>query len=213
MKIVMGAGVFLVILVFTEVLRRWLRIRHELLRKVAHVCSGIAVVFLVRLFTVREIMFLTSGFAVFLVISKYSGWLPGIHEIGRKSWGEVFYPIGIGLSAFFFVPENIPAFRFGILVLAFADALAGIVGESWGKHPITLMGNRKSLEGSAAFFSAVFLMLLISRGWSGEFLLSFVAVALLLTLVELFLFSGLDNLLLPVCASYLFSLPLPRLFC
>ncbi len=205
MNMTIGAVSFLFIFGLAEALQRWLRIRQEVTRKVAHTCAGIAVVVLARVLSAWEIMVLAVVFAAFLALSKSWGLLPSIHAVGRKTWGEVYYPLGIGLTAFCVLPGGLRAFQFGVLVLALADSLAGIVGDAAGKHRIALVGNRKSLEGSAAFFFAAFVTLLAFQGWRGEFVLVSMTVALFLTLVELFLLAGLDNLLLPVCASYLFK--------
>ena len=206
MKLIITASIFLILFGFAEAIQRLTKIRHDLTRKFAHILSGTVVFFLPYFLNAREIIILAVTFAILLWISKYLGLLASIHKVNRKTLGEVFFPLGIGISAFFFLPHDLLAFQFGVLVLAFSDALAGIIGESFGKHKIFFLKSTKSMEGSVVFFFAT--LILVMAMYSQRTLTSILPMtvsSLLLTLIEMMLIGGLDNLLLPVVASYIFK--------
>ncbi len=130
-----------------------------------------------------------------------------INKVNRISWGEIFYPLGVMLSAIFFLPDRILAFQFGILVLGLSDALANIFGGLFGTYKVKIFNGIKSLEGSAVFFIVTLLLIIVLQGFAGYyFSIPFLFVAMILTSVEFALFFGLDNLFLPILASYLFTL-------
>ncbi len=205
MKLIIVISIFFVLFGLIEILQRWIKIKHELTRKLAHIFSGVIILFLPNFLSAEEIVLLAVVFAVFLCISKYFGLLSSIHKIDRKTLGEVYFPLGIGISAFFFLPSHVLAFQFGILVLTFADSLAGIIGETFGNHRIAFLANKKSLEGTSAFFITTFLIIYFLEFPQPSFLfLPALTTTILLTSVEVLLFAGLDNLFLPILATYIF---------
>jgi len=123
--------------------------------------------------------------------------------VERKTFGEVFLPLGVILCATFFVPKNILAFQFGILIMGISDALASLFGERFGKHIIKVFGHKKSIEGSLAFFiSSVIIVLFFTQRLGYQIVL----IPLILTLIEFFSVLGLDNLILPIAGAFLFQL-------
>lgn len=182
-------------------------------RKIIHIISAIIIVFFPYFFTLREIIFISLFFAFLFTlariftIAKIFDLLKIINKVNRISWGEIFYPLGIMLSAIFFLPDRILAFQFGVLVLGFSDALANIFGGLFGTYKVKIFNGIKSLEGSMVFFVVTLLLLILFQGWAGYyFSIPFLFVALILTSIEFALFFGLDNLFLPILASYLFTL-------
>ncbi len=207
MKLIITISIFLILFGLVETLQKLSKIKHALTRKIAHMFSGIIVFFLPYFLSSKEIIILGLVFSALLGISKYLDLLPSIHKIDRKTLGEVYYPLGIATSAFFFLPNDVLAFQFGVLVLAFSDSLAGIVGDALGKHRISLLKNNKSLEGSSIFFLTTLLIsIFISLKLKTAHLEPLLVVSTLITLVELVLLFGLDNLLLPVVSSYIFKM-------
>ena len=116
--------------------------------------------------------------------------------------GEVFLPLGEAFSAVIFLPQAISAFQYGVLVMGFSDAFAGFVGERYGRHRINIFNNRKSLEGSLVFLlTTVLLTFLLSPSLGPHLIL----IPLALTLTELILGYGMDNLAIPILAALLFT--------
>ena len=98
-----------------------------------------------------------------------------------------------------------PHFYFlSILVLALSDSLAALVGTKYGAHPVRVdANNRKSIEGSAAFFVCTFVILTVGLpvlvGMPvGKALCCAALASVTLTVIELMSLSGRDNLFIPV---------------
>jgi phytol kinase len=176
-------------------------------RKIIHVLSAIIIFFFPYFLSLGQIIFLSLLFSVLFLVSRYLKFLPIINKVRRLSWGEVLYPLGIMIAAIFFLPENILAFQFGVLVLGFSDSLANILGDLFGRHALRTKFGTKSLEGSLVFFiTTVFILIIFSGGTEILFLGPYLLIAFLITISEFALFFGLDNLVLPALSAYLFSL-------
>lgn len=193
-----------------EIFFKYLKLNQKvdnLVRKIVHSLSGIAIFFFPYFFSVKQIVFLSLLFTVIFILGRFFNFLGIINKVKRLSWGEVFYPLGILIATLIFLPNNIAAFQFGVLVLGFSDALANIVGSLWGEHKVKVLGGTKSLEGSVAFFLSIFLLLIIFNFNQSDFnLWYYFLVASGLSIMEFALFFGLDNLFLPTVAAYLFTL-------
>jgi phytol kinase len=143
--------------------------------------------------------------------------LPSVNNIGRRSWGTCFYAMSIGILVAWFWPLQMPGLAaLGILVMAWGDGLAGLIGKRFGKHRYRVMGMTKSWEGTAT-------MAVVSFGVSLAILLPgcaspltavaiALAVALFATFLEAFSKLGIDNLTVPIGSSAL-AYGLIRLFC
>lgn len=182
-------------------------------RKIVHIISAILIALFPYFFTLREIILICLLFsflfslARIFTVAKIFDLFKIINKVNRISWGEIFYPLGVMLSAIFFLPDRIMAFQFGILVLGLSDSLANIFGGLFGTYKVKIFNGTKSLEGSVVFFIVTLLLIILFQGWAGYYFSTpFLFVALILTSVEFSLFFGLDNLFLPILASYLFTL-------
>lgn len=193
---------FLIVFILTELCIKKLRLDPDFTRKIAHVVAGIITFFTPYYLTRWEIVSIGVIFSIVLIFTKAFKLIPSIHSVQRKTLGEIYFPLGIALSAFLFLPNQMIAFQFGILVLGISDAVAALVGIPLGKHVYKILGNKKSLEGSVAFLIATCLILAI---FAGSFNLTFLGIGILLTLVEFLLVFGLDNLILPVLSAYLLT--------
>ncbi|MDD4989586.1 MAG: hypothetical protein PHV42_04150, partial [Candidatus Pacebacteria bacterium] len=156
--------------------------------------------------TRRELIVLSVLFVGIIFATKTFGLFESIHGVSRKTWGEIYFPLSLGLLALFFLPEHILSAQFGVLVLGFSDALASIVGIEYGVHGMRIFGHKKSVEGSLTFFvTTTVLIFAFLTPASFLFIVSAILIAFLLTLVELFSINGLDNLLLPLLGAFLFQ--------
>lgn len=176
-------------------------------RKLIHIASAIIIVFFPYFFSLNQIIFISLLFALLFVLARVFGFLRIINGVERSTWGEIFYPLGVMITAILFLPNNIPAFQFGVLVLGVSDALANIFGGLFGSFKFRAIGGIKSIEGSFVFFCSTFiLVVLFQGGYDNNFLPHYLIVSAILTVVEFVLFFGLDNLFLPVLGAYLFTL-------
>ncbi|HPT08631.1 MAG TPA: hypothetical protein PLE28_02970 [bacterium] len=177
-------------------------------RKVIHMISAIIICCFPYVLSLYHIVLLSILFAFIFLIAKIFNFLPIINKVNRITLGEVFYPLGVMLSAIVFIPQGeIRAWQFGILVLGFSDAIANISGGLFGRFKFKLINNTKSLEGSSAFFLTTLILFILTKGQFNSVYFNFYLLAsLFLTFIELVFFFGLDNLFLPIMGSYLFSL-------
>jgi dolichol kinase len=116
----------------------------------------------------------------------------------RDIGGFVLGPVTLGLGALLALllfPS--PAACIGIYALAFGDGLAGLVGKLFGRiRPAFLFG--KSLEGSMACFTAVFISAyLVSQSYTVS-----IAAALTATTVEALPLEDYDNVALPLFVGF-----------
>lgn len=127
--------------------------------------------------------------------------------VSRVSLGELYFPIGVA-AAFTLAGRNHAAYCGAVCVLAFADSAGALVGSRWGTLRYALLGDSKSVEGSAAVLitsvisvgPAVFLF--DSEPFLSALRCGFV-VGAAATFIEAVSRRGLDNLLLPLASVVL----------
>ncbi|MBV8885919.1 MAG: phosphatidate cytidylyltransferase [Chroococcidiopsidaceae cyanobacterium CP_BM_RX_35] len=129
--------------------------------------------------------------------------LPGINSVGRKSWGTFFYAVSIGLLITWFWPLQQPQYAaLGILVMAWGDGLAAVIGQRFGQHRYEVWGMQKSWEGSTTMclvsYCVSSLLLLGVQGNIWQTWVVSLAVALVATTLETFSKFGIDNLTVPL---------------
>ena len=146
--------------------------------------------------------------------------------MGRPSYGTVAYGASITLLLALFWPAQPAAVAAGVLVMAFGDGLAGLLGPLVRSPNWSLWGQRKSLVGTGAMAiaSAAVLSLLWFlqgpaaagsglAGWAAAGAPQAAAAILVLTALAVGLEQlsayGLDNLSVPLVVGLLWSLLRP----
>ncbi|NQT63540.1 MAG: DUF92 domain-containing protein [Candidatus Marinimicrobia bacterium] len=150
--------VFFSIIIFfigiAEVARSVLKLSPELSRKFVHVMVGI-LVSLAPFFLQSKIPVILLGiiFTILNYVALRKDSLKGMHTTERVSFGTVYFPIAFTLLVIMFWDRNIVLFIVAMLVLAFSDTAATVVGERINsKHKFILWHDKKSWPGSIAFF-------------------------------------------------------------
>lgn len=133
--------------------------------------------------------------------------LPAIEDVGRDSYGTVAYGASITLLLLLWWPQRADAVCAGVLVMAFADGLAGLVGPRVASASWILLGQRRSLAGTAtmALVSLVVLWALASVLGAGPPPASLLAIALGAALLEQIGWGGVDNLTVPLAVAWLWQ--------
>lgn len=189
---------------FADPLLKSLVLKNEHKRKLVHAGLALAVFVLPYFFRPVEIITLLVIFLVFLGLYSWAG--PHTHRVNRFTLGEFYFPVGIIVSTGFFLPQNLAAFQFGVLILGLADAAADVIGSHYGQHQIKFLKD-KTWEGTTAFFLTA---LIITAGFAWHQttgnVYDLVLVCLILSITESLLSFGLDNLVLPVLGAWLFKL-------
>ena len=203
MKIVFFITLSSLLLATVEVLKRKSFISNDFSRRLAHIGAGLINIFAPLFVSHVAIIIVNVLFAGLLLVGRNTDFFSSIQTTNRKTYGDVYFPLGIIAAAVVLLPDNVTAFQYGVAIMGISDALAGFVGERWGKKRYSILGNRKTLLGALTFYicSVVITFLFMPQLSLAVFLLPIV-----LMLVEFMLIYGLDNLVLPIVAGVLYAL-------
>jgi len=182
----------------------------ELVRKLLHVEMALVTLLFPWLFTSAwPVIVLACAAVLWFRLLQASEWLEkrfgyALRAGRRDSQGEIWFACGVCLAYLWSAAEPL-AYCIAILVLAFADTAAALVGQRFGQARQLPGGARKSALGSLAFFVTALLIaaaaLIAGAGLRpGESLVSAALLAAVTTGVEASLGDGLDNLFVPLAA-------------
>lgn len=199
------AGLFT--LALSELIRTRLKLNNEYTRKTYHVVHALiigAAPFFVsyKLIILFELILLADMLLVRRL--KLLSWL---HEVGRLSWGDLFTPAGVITIAL--IQPNKWVFLAAMLHLGLADAAAALAGKRWGKrNSYKVLGQKKSLAGSLAFYLvslSILLVLLQFTSFSVASWLVLLVLPVLTTAGENVSIYGADNFVIPVLVVLVLS--------
>lgn len=186
--------------------QRWPQQR-EWSRKVAHIGSG-PVVLIAWGFALERWLTIAAAALVTLLaaLNHRRRLLPAIEDVERDSYGTVAYGASITLLLLLWWPDHAAAAVAGVLVMAVGDGLAGLLGPLIASPSWRVLGERRSLAGTAAMAGGSLLALTIvallapqhcpAAGWLA-------VIALLATALEQLAWRGVDNLSVPLLVSLL----------
>ena len=195
------------IVLTSELLHRYTTTSPEQVRKVVHIGTG-NVILLAWLLQLPAWVGIVSAVlaGIITLVSYRLPILPGVNSVGRKSLGTFFYAVSIGVVSAVFWPMQLPYYGvIGILIMAWGDGLAAIIGQKYGKHPYTIVGNTKSWEGTLTMlgvsYAIVSLVLLNVQGNIWQTWVVGIPVAIAATAVESIAQWGVDNLTVPLTGA------------
>ncbi len=177
----------------------------ELTRKVIHVGTGPIVPLAWWLEIPKEIAVPFAIIITILLIINYQlRILPGIEEVNRHSYGTIAYGISISLLLILFWPTNPSAAAAGVLIMAFGDGLAGLIGRKIQSPSWIVLGQRKSVMGTLTMWIVSGLILLVTSLISENPLNPFqiILISTLATSLEQIGPWGVDNLTVPIGIAY-----------
>jgi phytol kinase len=205
--LIVGVG-FVAVFAIAEWWQRKRSAKPEWTRKFIHFSTGLITLSYPWMFSRVETLLVLGGIvALALWFARRSGRLPSLFGVDRESLGELYYPISILLL--FLLAHDQPVFYvISIFTLIVSDALAALLGQSYGRHWYVVSGDSKSLEGSGVFFLSAFLcvhlpLLLLTDLERGACVLIATQLALLITSFEAIGVGGNDNLIVPLGTYYL----------
>jgi phytol kinase len=180
----------------------------ELVRKLFHITAGIIGLSLPWLFDdtapvlLLGLLVMGALVALRLVPRLRSGLGQVLFGVQRDSLGEIFYVASICLL-FWLTGHDKLLYSVPLLILAFADTFAALIGEQYGKLLLNMTGGSKSYEGALAFFLTAFFCVHVPvLLWGGthrlESLLIGLDLSILVMMAEAAAWWGLDNLIIPV---------------
>ena len=197
-----------VLVVLAEALSRLIPDDPELTRKVVHIGSGNVILLAWWLDISRSVIVIAAIIAAAIAVVSYAiPILPSIESVGRQSYGTLFYAISMGILAYCFWQNYPHCAVIGILVMAWGDGMAAIIGQRFGKHKYYVGQITKSWEGSLAMAIAASIVtgsiLAVVEGNSWQTWTISIMVSLTATVLEAFSKLGLDNLTVPLASGFL----------
>ncbi|MEM1368796.1 MAG: diacylglycerol/polyprenol kinase family protein [Cyanobacteria bacterium P01_H01_bin.15] len=192
-----------------EALNRLRSQEPETTRKLVHIGTGNVILLAWGLQIPAWVGILAGILAAGLALVSYVvPLLPSINSVGRKSLGTFFYAVSMGILVGTFWSLHAPEFAaIGILVMAWGDGLAALVGQRFGRHQYHIFGAQKSWEGSAtmalASFGVIALILSLTHGLTlGSFVISGLVAMMAAGLEAISVWGGIDNLSVPVGSAF-----------
>jgi phytol kinase len=181
----------------------------EMIRKIVHIGVG-NVILLAWWLEIPAIIAITAAIiaSIITLLSYLLPLLPSINNIDRKSFGTFFYAVSMGvLVAWFWYLDQPQYAALGILIMAWGDGLAALIGKRFGQHKYYVWGMQKSWEGSLTMIfvsymvSILILLKTIGNIWQ-SWLIS-AGIALIAGVLEAFSVWGIDNLTVPLGSASL----------
>lgn len=186
-------------------------------RKLLHFMHAVSLAIFAFVLPIVGIVAVEAVFLVSMFIARYLAvqnpkvpgvkYLVKVYRVGRVSYGEFFFPISVIAAAY--LADTSWELATAVLILGIADAVAALVGKKYGSsNSYSILGQKKSLIGSLAFFVATFTLIVIfvALGHTTETgLFAILWVTLLLTVTENVGVYGSDNLLIPLVAVVLLN--------
>jgi phytol kinase len=182
-----------------EVLQHRYDYHPEITRKFVHISVATFAAFWPFFMSWSNIELLSLMLFVGVLASKRLSFFRSIHDVKRLTWGEIFYPVSIGMAALLSGNEWI--FTAAMLHLGLADGLAAVVGTLFGrKHQYKVLGATKSRAGTITFWVCSFLIVLVCGVLNGPHngFITLLWLPLLATAFENIGVAGSDNLLVPM---------------
>jgi len=187
---------------------RWPEQR-EWSRKLVHIGTG-AVVLIAWALGIDRLIAVPAAAAVTLLaaLNHRVRVLPAIEDVDRHSYGTIAYGASITLLLALWWPEHRAAVAAGVLVMALGDGLAGLVGPLIPSPSWSVLGQRRSVVGTATMALASLAVLLLLAAFTGggdapPSTQAIVAITTIAVLLEQIANGGIDNLSVPITVAAL----------
>lgn len=195
------------IVVLAEVLWRAKILESERSRKLVHIGVGTFAASWGFYLDDNQILLLAAAMFLVVLVSRLLGLFGSIHSVKRKTWGELFFPLGIALTAL--LTDSPWIYLAAILHVSLADGLAALIGTKYiRKHGYKVFKQQKTLVGTLTFFNvSIFITLavvLLSSELQGNFVV-ILLIPILATAAENTGLYGTDDVVVPLAVMALLS--------
>jgi dolichol kinase len=189
-----------------EYLRRVHLLHAEVTRKFIHISVAAFAASWPFFMEWNEVYLISLLMFVGILFSRFLHLFGAIHGVKRRTWGELFFAMSIGICAVF--GQSPWAFAAAMLVMGIADGMAALVGTLIdGTHDYKVFGHRKSREGTITFFVCTIVIILVcaSLGNLSPTFLKVLSIAGMTAIIENISIAGTDNLFVPLAVVLLIS--------
>ena len=216
LALILAFAYVLVAIGLGEAIRRRLRASSDFTRKFIHIAVGMISVPTVLWFSdVRWAIIPPLAFVILNYLDYRFGLIQAMLSSNRSNLGTVYFPLSFAAVLLLFWGYPTAPTEHGrtivavLMPLTWGDALAAIVGERFGRRRYALLGQTRSLEGSAAMWVASLLTTVLALGalTPANWLIALV-VALGATLAEALSPWGIDNLTVPAVSALILGMTL-----
>lgn len=191
--------------------RRW-NGQREWSRKLVHIGTG-AVVPIAWVFGISQAIAVPAAGAITVLaaLNHRIRVLPAIEDVDRHSYGTIAYGASITALLWLYWPQQPAAVAAGVMVMAFGDGLAGLLGPLLPSFSWSVWQQRKSVVGTSAMAIASLLVLLslravaLAQGMPAPAAGTLLGITALAVLLEQCAVIGLDNFTVPVAVGWLWS--------
>ncbi len=208
-KAFFSAALILIILLVAESLKKQKTLKGENARKFVHILVGCFVATWPFYMEWGTIQLMSLALLVVVFVSREFNIFKAVHGVKRRSHGELFFALGIGVVAFM-EPGNW-VFAVAMLHVALADGVAAVIGEASGKkNRYRIFGQPKSVAGTLSYWiisTLILAIVFVAKGldYGGLAVPVILGMPPLLALIENISGYGLDNLTVPVFLTVVLS--------
>ncbi len=180
----------------------------ELSRKIVHIGTGPVVPMAWSLNIPKEIAVPISGIITLaLLVNNQIRFIETFEGVNRKSYGTIAYGLSITILLFLLWPKHADAVSAGILIMAFGDGLAGLIGPKLKSPAWKIFGQRKSLAGTVTMglISIIVLTAIMMINGNNIQPVLLITIPILAVGLEQIGPWGIDNLTVPIGVAYWYS--------
>tara|TARA_Y100001968_G_scaffold308313_1_gene326956 strand:+ start:2678 stop:3331 length:654 start_codon:yes stop_codon:yes gene_type:complete len=177
----------------------------ELSRKIVHIGTGPVILLAWYLDVSKSLAVCFACLITFvLIINNKLLFINTFEDISRQSFGTIIYAFSITILLIWLWPNNAAAVNAGILVMAFGDGAAGLIGPRVKSPSWLVFNQRKSISGTFAMAITSFIVLLFISNIFGLTLSisKLIVLSILAVLFEQIGPWGIDNLTVPLGIAF-----------
>ncbi len=175
--------------------------QRELSRKIVHIGIGpvIPIAWWLQIPTTVAIS-ASSLITIALIINYKFHFISAFEDVDRKSYGTIAYSTSITILLILFWDNHPDAVSAGVLMMAFADGFASLIGKKFTSPKWKIWGQEKSFLGTLTMgFVGIFILYFITEINDLSIdLISIFTVTSLAVILEQISMLGVDNLTVPI---------------
>ncbi|MFT5971305.1 MAG: hypothetical protein ACI9CP_001445 [Cryomorphaceae bacterium] len=205
------AGLVLFFVLLAEILHRKELVNPVFARKILHIGAISVSAFSVYFLEIDQLLVIIGIAIPLLAAAVFLGFFKD-EDSGRKSFGILYFAISFFVLTYFFGYDRPHLVFYPLMVLAWSDGLATVIGYGIGKRKFDFSPEGKTMEGGLTFATITFLVLAFSAKLMPETIPQInlelaLFMAVFLAILELLSVRSVDNLWVPAAVTYWLLVP------